>query len=253
MIKIISDKYNNDVLINNDQEINLHKHNTSNTYQQKVLENVKAGYNYEAYQINNNIIVLKEIKSYNNFDEINYNIINNEVELFYTSIDNAAHSSFLSFNEKYIVVVEREYDCPLINVLAAYDIERGKYIDCSSHSIKNELADGVVKYRRCLYDVIASVLTDQILMIDKQRLFSFMSFVVNKKINEKNYHDYTGVVKEYIIRCYPGFNNHNDNIDKKIALELNGIYGIDYFKFKKIAYDIPDLSYINDKQKRLVK
>ena len=157
-------------------------------------------------------------------------------------------TSFLTYNSKYITVVERDYDYPINDVVAAYDIIEDKQIDCTDYHIRQELCDSVVNYKRCLYDVVASILTNQILMIDKQRLFSFMSFLTNRHIDDDNYEQYTQLIKEYIIHNYPGFKDHNIDTNKKLIMELNSIYGINYFKFKKIPYTIDNISYLQDKQ-----
>lgn len=153
-----------------------------------------------------------------------------------------------SYNNKYIVVWESYYDCPIINVLAAYDIEKERKIDCSDNYINDKLIDSVVKIRRCMYDVVASILLDEELMIDKYRLYSFMSFILNKRINESNFHKVTPIIKEYIISKYPELNNQKIYNSKKELMMMNEKYGIDYFVFKKMEYSIDGIKYINNKK-----
>lgn len=152
-----------------------------------------------------------------------------------------------SYNNKYVVVWESYYDCPIINVLAAYDIEKERKIDCSDNYINDKLIDSVVRIRRCMYDVVASIILDEELMVDKYRLYSFISFIINKTVDESNFHEYSPIIKEYILNKYPELNNQKIYTSKKDLIIMNEKYGIDYFVFKKMECNIPGLKYIDYK------
>lgn len=248
MIKIVKDNIGNDVLMFNSKVIPLNKKNTDNNFRQIVMNHCTGNFEYDAYQINDELYLIKQIKKYKYYTEVNYKLINDDTIELFTSIETASKSSFFAYNNKYITVVERDYDYPINDVVAAYDIDANKLINCHDYQTKQVLCDSVVNYKRCLYDVVASILTNQILMIDKGRLFSFMSFITNETIDDNNYYDYVEEVKKYIIHCYPGFKGKKVDTSKRIILDLNCIYGIGYFKFKKIPYKIDNLNYINDKQ-----
>ena len=248
MIKIIEDNVGNDILMFDNKVIPLNRKNASQKFIQVVINNCVDNSDYDAYQIKDGLYVIKEIKSYRHYKETTYKIIMDNIIELYTSIETELRSSFLAYNSKYITIVERDYDYPINEVVSAYDIAKKKIIDCNNYSTRCELSDGVVNYRRCLYDVIASVLTSQILMPDKERLFSFLSFVTNERINESNYMSCLDKVKKYIIHCYPGFKGKKIDTNQRVILDLNSIYGVDYFKFKKIPYSIKNLTYVKDKQ-----
>ena len=153
-----------------------------------------------------------------------------------------------SYNNKYVVVWESYYDCPIINVLAAYDIEKERKIDCSDNYINDKLIDSVVRIRRCMYDVVASIILDEELMVDKYRLYSFISFIINKTVDESNFHEYSPIIKEYILNKYPELNNQKIYTSKKDLIIMNEKYGIDYFVFKKMEYNIEGIKYIKNKE-----
>lgn len=178
-----------------------------------------------------------------------YSIKQNENELIelYSNEDMDSYI-FFSYNNKYIVIWETYYDCPITTVLAAYDIENKKIIDCSNSYTNKELVEGVVKKQRCMYDVVASILMDTELMIDKNRLYNFMSFIINKRVNESNFHKYTSIIKDYIISCYPELESQKIYTNKKELLALNEQYGIDYFIFNQMEHNIDGLKYIKNNE-----
>jgi hypothetical protein len=169
------------------------------------------------------------------------------VELYNEEEDVSKILSF-SYNNKYVVVWESYYDCPIINVLAAYDIEKERKIDCSDNYINDKLIDSVVRIRRCMYDVVASIILDEELMVDKYRLYSFISFIINKTVDESNFHEYSPIIKEYILNKYPELNNQKIYTSKKDLIIMNERYGIDYFVFKKMEYNIEGIKYIKNKE-----
>lgn len=169
------------------------------------------------------------------------------VELYSEEEDVSKILSF-SYNNKYVVVWESYYDCPIINVLAAYDIEKERKIDCSDNYINDKLIDSVVRIRRCMYDVVASIILDEELMVDKYRLYSFISFIINKTVDESNFHEYSPIIKEYILNKYPELNNQKIYTSKKDLIIMNEKYGIDYFVFKKMEYNIEGIKYIKNKE-----
>ena len=247
LYEIIKDKNSNDVLLIGNKEVPLNKSNTSLEYQKQIYNCCQGDINYIAYEIKPSLYAVIEKKE----NEYSVKIINNQIINMIDVIKDYNYDFSMTYNSKYVVVYRKEHVCPIIDILAAYDIKMNKLIDCSNYKINNSLVDGVVKYRRCMYDVMSSIINNQILVKDQERLFSFMSFISNKKITENNFYDIAPIIKEYIYHNYPHLKNQTFYTDKKNILILNEQYGINNFVFRKMDYDIGGLTYI--KEKTLIK
>lgn len=232
-----------DVLVTHNNQINLNKKNSSLNYQRKAYENCLDDLSYEVYEVNKKTYI---IKSYNQKDNMCYiDVIDSHRTNIYSADD--CNPLNISYNNNYITVWDMDYECPMINLLAAYDIKQQRLIDCRDIYTSNSLIDGVIKYRRCMFDVVASILLNKELMIDKTRLYSFMSFIVNDNVNQQNFWVYTDQIKSYILKFYPELKNIDKQLNQKDILKLNQQYGIDYFVFKQQDHIIPNIKYLSKK------
>ena len=250
---IEKDDLGNDVLvISIDKKIPLNKSNTDINYQTAVYNNCCEGNLYSANEIENCLYVIREKQYYKNYSETKVKIIDNEEFDFCTYVEDEFNKVYMSYNSKYIVFWNIDEKFPMNDVVAAYDIENKKSIDCTDQIIVNELIKSVVKYRRCAYDILVSILKEDVLVKDPDRLYSFMSFLTNRDINDSNYQFVVPVVKEYVIKKYPKLKTHKINVDN--LKKLTKYYGLDSFVFKQIDRDIKDLTYKENKEeKKLVK
>lgn len=250
---IEKDELGNDVLvISSDNKAPLNKKYTNINYQTAVYNNCCEDKNYSAYEIENKIYIIKGNEYYKNYSEIEVKIIDGKEKKSFTYVEDEFNKVYMSNNSKYIVFWNVDERCPMNEVVAAYDIEHHKLIDCTNQRIVNELIESVVLYRRCAYDVIASILKEDVLVKDSERLYTFLSFLTNKRVNKYNYPLEVPAVKEYVIKKYPKLKTHKVNINN--LKKLIKYYGLDSFAFKQIDRDIKDLTYIENKEeKQLIK
>ena len=243
-MQIVKDKNKNDILVVNNKLVPLNKRNTSLRYQKRIYDYCKEDIDYLAYEIKENLYSVVEKRE----DMYSVKIIKDDVIDMIDIEKNNTYSVFLDFNSKYVVVYSQEHVCPIKDVLSAYDIKNNKLIDCTDFQTKSQLLDAVVNYRRCMYDVISSIMNNQVLIPDEERLYSFMSFVTNKRIHSNNFSAVVPMLKEYIYHYYPELKEETMYTDYKNVMHMNEQYGIDHFIFKKMPYDIPGLSYIKNKK-----
>ena len=139
---IQKDSVNNDVLVIGDcKRIPLNSKNTSLDYQFAVYNQCQNDHEYSAKEIKPELYIIREKISHDQYIESNITLINHNTMPMISTIEDRCHKCFLSYNSKYIVIWERDYTCPTIDVVAAYDIEMEKMIDCSINKVVNELKE----------------------------------------------------------------------------------------------------------------
>lgn len=247
---IKKDKKGNDVLVVNGQNsIPLNKKNTDLNYQMAVYNEIVLNKETLGYELKANLYLVLNTKYYEKYSETDLKIIHdNKTVNICSYVQDDNNKVYISNNDYYIVV--STYDCkfPVKDIISIYDIKEKKLVDCTDFATANNIYDSVTKHRRCSYDVIASIITESILIPDKQRLYEFMSFLTGYKIDDGNYFFVAPYVKEYILYKYPEFRDQkiSKNINK--VYKLNDKYGFDYFTFKPIDYKFENLKYITDEK-----
>ncbi len=243
---LIKDKRGNDVIYINDK--NMIYTNTKNSNIGQQLNLFTRCFNqgiYSLYKVNDNLSIVK--KFINN--DVSWYINTNDdfIKIYSDFIDHLEEVN-IHFNSKYLCLTSYEYGEAMPEVVAGYDIANNKILDCNDYNTANNLYKSLVEIRRCRFDVIYSILKGEILIEDKDRLFCFMSFIMDEKITDNNYQEYMNIIKNYILKRYPLLCDINlDSIDD--IKEYSKGFGINHFYFNRIDTDIPDLKYISNKTK----
>lgn len=244
------DEFGNDVIHINNKVIPLNVKKSSLNYQLTIFNNCFDEYNYSAYQIKDNIYIIIKYEEYKNSTEGMFNIIDNGNIINLSSFINDDTNIYsLSFNDKYIVLLKSDLDYLDKQIIEAYDIENKKMIDCDNYNNIEGLMDKVVNKRRCMLDVIVSILTGKI-MDNELRIYNFLSFLNSCEVNKDNYQEYIYLSRKYILEQYPELNNFNLNLSIEEINNLTNSFSSNNFTFNPINKIIDNLTYKQDKVKK---
>ena len=193
-----------------------------------------------AYKINDNTTLLKKQKD----NKVSYSVLNNATQksLYKGYFDNLEQLR-IHFNDKYICLTSTEYGDYYEKVIAGYDIEKAKLLDCNDYKTSSQLYEALVENRRCRDDLINSILKEKVLIKDKSRLYNFLSFILNEEINDKNVLDALTKAKSYVLERYPEVLDINKKEDKNKDKEND----IKFFQFNRIPKKISNLKYKENK------
>lgn len=240
---LLQDARGNDVIYINDKNMIYTNSKNITLYEQMDMYTkcLNQGICY-FYRIDKNIRVLKK--------HINKDIYwyllngNDQLGIYKTKFDNLENVN-IYFNDKYFCLTSMEYGEYVPEVVAGYDIKNKKLFDCEDYQTGNYLYKSLVEVRRCRYDCICSILQKEILIDDEERLFSFLSFILNKKITKENYMDNIDKARFYVLKKYPKLINLK--IEKDKLKEQNKLFGINHFYFNRLETDMPELKYKQNK------
>ena len=240
---LIVDERGNDVIYINSS--NMIYTNTKNNNLEKQLTLFTECFNKgicSIYKVNDDVSVVKQIID----KDINW-YINNKDNYIKIYEDNLEHMEGVNvhFNSKYLCVTSYEYGEAMPEVVAGYDLTNNKQLDCEDYNTNNNLYKQLVEIRRVRFDVLMSIIKKRIFINDEIRIYRFLSFIMNDKINKKNYKYYLDEARDYILSKYPDL----INADIKDIDDKNKKYGINYFYFTRIDEDIKDLKYLSNKIK----
>ena len=243
---LIKDSKGNDVIYINEK--NMIYTNTRNNDINRQLTLFTMCFNHgicSIYKVNNDVSIIKQ---FINNDIILYISTNNDFVKIYEDKYDYSEGVNIHFNSRYLCVTLYEYGEAIPDIVSGYDFICNKHLDCNDFYTSSNLYKSLVEIRRCRFDVIISILKGEILTKDSDRLFRFMSFILDKKIDNNNYKDYISIAKKYIIKKYPDL--LDINIDDISNLEdKSKEYGINYFCFNRIDKKIDNLKYIDNKVK----
>ena len=135
------------------------------------------------------------------------------------------------------------------DVFFGYDLTCNKQLDCNDYNTSSNLYKSLVEIRRCRFDVIISILKGKILIDDSDRLFHFMSFILNTKITDDNYKDYLLIARNYILSKYPNLEDIDIKEDIELIKNNSKEYSINHFYFNRIDKNIDNLKYIKNNEK----
>ena len=198
------------------------------------------------YKVNDELSVVKQI---NNNDIIWYINTNDDyLKIYEDKFDNIEGVN-IHFNSKYLCLTSYEYGEAIPEVVAGYDIKKSKLLDCNDYNTSSNLYKSLVEIRRCRFDVIVSILKGKIFIDDKDRLFRFMSFILDTKINEINYKAYLLLARNYIISKYPALENIDIKEDIERIKNSSKEYSINHFYFNRIDSNIDNLKYVKNNEK----
>ena len=243
---LIKDSKGNDVIYINDS--NMIYTNAKNNDIDRQLTLFTKCFNHgicSIYKVNENVSIVKQFIK----NDITW-YISNKDDYFKIYEDKYDHLEGVNihFNSKYLCLTSYEYGEAMPDVVAGYDLTSNKLLDCNDYNTSSNLYKSLVELRRCRLDVIISILKGEILTKDNDRLFRFMSFILDKKIDNNNYKDYISVCQNYVLEKYPNLLELDisdiDNLEDK-----SKEYGINHFYFNRIDNDIEDLKYVKGKEK----
>ena len=197
------------------------------------------------YKVNDEVSIVKQLIN----NDITWYISNKDefIKIYKDKYDHLEGVN-IHFNSKYLCLTSYEYGEAMPDVVAGYDLTSNKLLDCNDYNTSSNLYKSLVELRRCRFDVIASILKGEILTKDSDRLFRFMSFILDKKIDNNNYKDYISIVKNYVLQKYPNLSELDIN-DIDDFEDENKEYSINHFYFNRIDKNIEDLKYVKGKEK----
>lgn len=202
------------------------------------------------YKINKDVTILKKHIEKN----IYWYLLDgkNELNLYQSFYDNLEDINII-FNDKYFCLTSKEYGDAIPTVVAAYDIEQKKLLDCEDYQTENILYKTLVDVRRSQFDCVYSILTGKMMEETNERLFKLLSFMLGKKVDKNNYLDDIQQVRNYILNKYPYLSNIKviDDVDE--LKELNYQFDINHFSFNRINEDLTKLKYLEPKTYEKVK
>lgn len=243
---LVKDSKGNDVIYINEK--NMIYTNACNNDINRQLTLFTEFFNFgicSIYKVNKEVSIIKQ---FINNDIIWYISKKNEFIKIYENKYDHMEGVNIHFNSKYLCLTSYEYGDFIPDVFFGYDLTCNKQLDCNDYNTSSNLYKSLVEIRRCRFDVIISILKGEILTKDSDRIFRFMSFILDKKIDNNNYKDYISVAKEYVLKKYPNILEMDiddiNNIEDK-----NKEYGINCFCFNRIDRKIDDLKYVDNKVK----
>ena len=246
---LIKDSKGNDVIYINDN--NMIYTNTKNNDIGRQLTLFTKCFNHGIcciYKVNDSVSIVKQFIK----NDITWYISNkNDFIRVYQDKYDHLEGVNIHYNSKYLCLTSYEYGEAMPDVVAGYDLTCNRVLDCNDYNTASNLYKSLVEIRRCRFDVILSILRGKIMTKDSDRLYRFMSFILDNKIDDSNYLDYIYEVKNYVLEKYPSLNdlNINDNYDLN---EKNKEFGINYFYFNRIDKDIKSIKYL-DKNEKIIK
>lgn len=244
---LVKDSRGNDVIYINDKNMIYTNCKTNNLGQQLNLYNKCFNQGIcSLYKINDELSVVKQIINNNIVWHINTN--DDYYKIYEDKIDHLEGIN-IHFNSKYLCLTSYEYGEAMPEVVAGYDIEKSKLLDCNDYNTSSNLYKSLVEIRRCRFDVITSILKGKIFIDDIDRLFHFMSFILDIKINKTNYKDYLLITRNYILSKYPNLEDIDIKEDIESIKSSSKEYSINHFYFNRIDSDIKDLKYIKNNEK----
>lgn len=243
---LTKDTNGNDVIYINDKNI-IYTNTKNNQLGQQLNLFIKC-FNQgicSIYKINDSVSIIRQFINNN----INWyiNTSDNIINVYSDYIDQIETIN-IHYNSKYLCLTSYEYGECVPDVVAGYDLTNNKLLDCSDYNTMNSLYRNLVEVRRCRFDVIASILTGRLVINDINRLFRFMSFILDRSIDDSNYKEYMKITRDYVLEKYPKLNELDISNIKNID-EYSKEFGINYFHFNKMDEDIKDLKYVENKTK----
>lgn len=243
---LIKDSKGNDVIYINEKNIIY-----TNTYNNDINSQLTLFTKYfnlgicSIHKVNNDVSIIKQFIN----NDIVWYISNKEdfIKIYEDKYDHLEGVN-IHINSKYLCLTSYEYGEAIPDVVSGYDLTCNKQLDCNDYNTCSNLYKSLVEIRRCRFDVIISILKGEIITNDSDRLFRFMSFILDKKIDDNNYKDYISIVQNYILKKYSNLKeldiDNIDNLDDKSKQ-----YGINHFYFNRIDKKIDNLKYVDNKVK----
>ena len=197
-----------------------------------------------AYKINNDLTLLKQQQDKN----IYWFLLDreNQLGIYHNYFDNLEEVNF-HFNDNYLCITSTEFGDCIPNVVAGYDIKNKEILDCRDFSTTNNLYKAIVEVRRCRFDCIYSILEEKVLLEDKNRLYKFLSFILNKDVNDNNITRSLKEAKPYVLKKYPKLSKFKIRNDIETVREKSKNFGLNYFYFNRIDKEIDNLKYQKNK------
>ena len=244
---LVKDSKGCDVIYINDKNMIYTNSKTNNLGQQ--LNLYTRCFNqgiFSIYKVNDELSIVKQII---NNDIIWYINTNDDYFKIYEDKFDHLEGVNIHFNSKYLCLTSYEYGEAMPEVVAGYDIEKSKLLDCNDYNTSSNIYKSLVEIRRCRFDVIISILKGKILIDDSDRLFHFMSFILNTKITDDNYKDYLLIARNYILSKYPNLEDIDIKEDIELIKNNSKEYSINHFYFNRIDKNIDNLKYIKNNEK----
>lgn len=197
-----------------------------------------------AYKINKDLTLLKQQKEKN----IYWILLDkeNQLGIYHHYFDNLEEVNF-HYNDNYLCLTSADYGDYIPTVVAGYDIKNKKILDCQDFYTSNNLYKAIVEVRRCKFDCIYSILQQRILLEDKTRLYKFLSFILNKEVNDNNIRQSLKEARPYVLKKYPKLRKFKIHDDIDTVKEKNKNFGVNYFYFNRIDHEIDNLKHQENK------
>lgn len=196
------------------------------------------------YKIDKELAIIK--KQINK--DIHWYLLNgtDQIGIYNTKYDNLEDIK-IYFNDKYFCLTSMEYGECMPSIVAGYDITQKKFLDCSDYKTENSLYKSLVEVRRCRFDCICSILSGKLLLEDEERLFNFLSFILNQQVNHENLRESLSISRDYILHKYPDLSQINVYFDKSEIEKQSENFDVGHYYFNRMSKKLEELKYLNNK------